>query len=469
LQILYNNLLFCQPVFDTVRLKLSDGSPYTDLKLGANVYKFFFAILFSLLSGSLYAQNLIDIYQLAEQNDASLKIAQANYLTAKSSLPLVTSTQKPQVNFSVQQSLRESDNSSIGSNTNRDLGYTLSLTQTIYNAKTSAQIESVDASVRQAAANLKVAEQDLVIRVATRYFAILSAQDSVKFARAEQNAIARQLEQAQKRFEVGLIAITDVHEAQALYDRSQAESLLAENQLDNTFQALQVVTAETLSSTLAQLGDQLSLIIPQPADIQAWVDTSLQYNQSLVAALAASRAAKFELDSQSRGNYPTIDFNASYTDSRIDDDRLGDSNQDDINLMLQLNIPLFTGGRIDATRQQAASNYLFAQNTALLQNRLTSQQTRIAYLGVVSGIGQVKAFKQALNSSTTALKATEAGFEVGTRTSVDVLVSLRETFRAQRDYSSARYDYLINTLKLKQAAGLLSPKDLSAINRWLSL
>jgi outer membrane protein len=433
------------------------------------VYKFFFAILFSLLSGSLYAQNLIDIYQLAEQNDASLKIAQANYLTAKSSLPLVTSTQKPQVNLSVQQSLRESDNSSIGSNTNRDLGYTLSLTQTIYNAKTSAQIESVDASVRQAAANLKVAEQDLVIRVATRYFAILSAQDSVKFARAEQNAIARQLEQAQKRFEVGLIAITDVHEAQALYDRSQAESLLAENQLDNTFQALQVITAETLSSTLAQLGDQLSLIIPQPADIQAWVDTSLQYNQSLVAALAASSAAKFELDSQSRGDYPTIDFNASYNDSRIDDDRLGDSNQDDISLMLQLNIPLFTGGRIDATRQQAASNYLFAQNTALLQNRLTSQQTRIAYLGVVSGIGQVKAFKQALNSSTTALKATEAGFEVGTRTSVDVLVSLRETFRAQRDYSSARYDYLINTLKLKQAAGLLSPKDLTAINRWLSL
>jgi outer membrane protein len=433
------------------------------------VYKFFFAILFSLLSGSLYAQNLIDIYQLAEQNDASLKMAQANYLTAKASLPLVASTQKPQVNLSVQQSLREGDNSSIGSNTNRDLGYTISLTQTIYNAKTSAQIESVDASVRQAAANLKVAEQDLVIRVATRYFAILSAQDSVNFARAEQNAIARQLEQAQKRFEVGLIAITDVHEAQALYDRSLAQSLLAENQLDNTFQALQVITAETSSSTLAQLGDQLSLIIPQPADIQAWVDTSLQYNQNLVAALAASRAAKFELDSQSRGNYPTVDFNANYNDSRIDDDRLGDSNQDDISLMLQLNIPLFTGGRIDATRQQAASKYLFAQNMALLQNRLTSQQTRIAYLGVVSGIGQVKAFKQALNSSTTALRATEAGFEVGTRTSVDVLVSLRETFRAQRDYSSARYDYLINTLKLKQAAGLLSPKDLTAINRWLSL
>jgi outer membrane protein len=433
------------------------------------VYKFFFVISFSLYSGSLFAQNLVDIYQLAEQNDASLKIAQANYQAARESLPLATSTRKPQVNLSVQQSLKESDNSSIGSNTNQNLGYTLSLTQTVYNAQTSAQVDSAGASVRQAEANLKVAEQDLVIRVATRYFAILSAQDSVKFARAEQNAIARQLEQAQKRFEVGLIAITDVQEAQALYDRSQAQSLLAENQLDNAFQALQVITAEASSSTLATLGDQLSLIIPQPADIKAWVDTSLQNNQSLAAALAASRAAKFELDHQSRGHYPTVDFNASFNDSRIDDDRLGDFNQDDISLMLQLNIPLFTGGRIDATRQQAASNYLSAQNTALLQNRLTSQQTRIAYLGVVSGIGQVKAFKQALNSSSTALKATEAGFEVGTRTSVDVLVSLRETFRAQRDYSSARYDYLINTLKLKQAAGLLSSDDLTAINRWLSL
>lgn len=433
------------------------------------MYKFFLPLLFCFFSTPLLAQNLVEIYQLAVENDATLKIAQANYDAARESLPIAVSARRPQVNFSVQQTLRETDSSTTGRDTNENLGYTLSLTQTVYNAQTSALVDSADASVFQAAANFKVAEQDLMIRVATSYFAILSAQDNVKFARAEQNAIARQLEQAQKRFEVGLIAITDVHEAQALYDSSLAQSLLAENQLDNAFQALQVITAEPSSSALAELGDQLPLVIPQPTDIQAWVDTSLQNNQSLVAALAASRAAKFELRRQSRGHYPTVDFSASYNDGTIEDDRLGDSDQDNITLMLQLNVPLFTGGRIDATRQQAASNYLAAQNTALLQNRLTSQQTRIAYLGVVSGIGQVKAFKQALNSSTTALEATEAGFEVGTRTSVDVLVSLRETFRAQRDYSSSRYDYLINTLRLKQAAGLLSSDDLAAINRWLSL
>ena len=432
------------------------------------MYKLFFVILLCTSSAPLLAQNLVDIFRLAEQNDVTLKIAQADFETARQSLPIAASVRQPQVNLSAQQSLLEKDNSSTGSNTNQNLGYTLSLTQTIYNAQTNAQVDSAESSVHQAAANLEVAKQDLVIRVATRYFAILSSQDSVKFAHAEQNAIARQLEQAQKRFEVGLIAITDVHEAQALYDTSLAQSLLAENQLDNAFQALQVITAQSSSSGLAELGDQLPLIVPQPADIQAWVDTSLENNQSLVAALAASNAAKYELRRQSRGHYPTVDFSASYNDGRIDDDLLGDFNQNFINLKLQLNMPVFTGGRIDATRQKASSAYLSAQNTALLQNRLTSQQTRIAYLGVISGIAQVKAFKQALNSSTTALKATEAGFEVGTRTSVDVLVSLRETFRAQRDYFSARYDYLINTLKLKQAAGLLSVDDLTAINRSLS-
>jgi outer membrane protein len=439
------------------------------------VYKLFIIILLGLFNTPLLAQNLVDIYQLAEQNDASIRIARANYEAAKESLPIAISTRRPQVNLSAQQSISETNNSrtsistATGNNTTENLGYTLSLSQTLYNAETSAQVDSAEATVLQAAADYEAAQQELIIRVANSYFDILSAQDSVKFSRAEQNAIARQLEQAQKRFEVGLIAITDVHEAQALYDSALAQTLLAENVLDNAFQALQVIIAQPSSSSLAELGKELPLIIPQPADIQAWVDISLQNNKNLIAALAASQAAKFELQRQSRTHYPTVDFSASYTDSWIDDDQFGDSNQDDISLRVQLNVPLFTGGRIDATRQQAASAYLSAQNTALLQNRLTSQQTRIAYLGVVSGIGQVKAFKQALNSSMTALEATEAGFEVGTRTSVDVLASLRDTFRAQRDYSSSRYDYLINTLTLKQAAGLLTADDLSVINRWLSL
>ncbi len=433
----------------------------------------FLTLLF--LSQSLFAQNLIDIYELALEQDVQLKIAKSQFQSATEALPLATSARRPQINLSANSSIRETDtsgagsgsSSGVGSNTTNSFGFSVSLSQNIYNAETIAAIDIAEAQVAQAQAELEVSRQDLVIRVAERYFNILAAEDNVQFAVAEKNAIARQLEQAQKRFEVGLIAITDVHEAQARFDSAVAQELLTENLLDNAYQALEVIIAQTPSLSLARLGEQLELSVPAPVDSAQWVDIALQNNRSLVSSLAALKAALHTREQQARGNYPTVDFSASYSDTRFDDDSLGDYDQDDINLRVELNLPLFTGGRINALKQKAESDYQAARQATLLQRRLTSQQTRDAYLGVVSGISQVKALRQALSSSSTALEATEAGFEVGTRTSVDVLVSLRETYGARRDYASARYDYLINILKLKQAAGLLNIEDLAQINRWL--
>ena len=218
---------------------------------------------------------------------------------------------------------------------------------------------------------------------------------------------------------------------------------------------------------LARLGDQLELNIPTPTNSDQWVDLALANNRSLVSSLAALNVAKHQRDQQSKGDYPTVDFTARYNHDEFDDEDLGDYDQQDITLAFQLNVPLYTGGRIDAAKQQAEFSYQAAKDNALLQRRLVSQQTRDNYLGVVSGISQVQALRQALSSSTTALEATEAGFEVGTRTSVDVLISLRETYRARRDYASARYDYLLNILRLKQAAGILSQDDLLEVSRWL--
>lgn len=430
-----------------------------------------------LASQPLFAQNLIDIYNLALEQDAQLKIAESEYLAAIEALPVATSARRPQINLSANLTSRETDStslgagassaSSVGSNQTDSYGYTLSLSQTIYNAETIALVDVAEAQVAKAEADLEVSRQDLIIRVAERYFDILAAEDNVEFAIAEKTAIARQLEQAQKRFEVGLIAITDVHEAQARYDIAVAQELLAENLLDNAIQALQVIIAELPSVKLSQLGEKLELVIPEPANSDYWVNTALKNNRSLISSLAALNAAQFAREQQSGSDNPTIDFIASYTDTSFDDESLGDYEQDNISLAFQLNLPLYTGGRISALKQQTESEYQSARNATLLQRRLTSQQTRDAYLGVVSGISQVKALRQALSSSTTALEATEAGFEVGTRTSVDVLVSLRETYGAQRDYASARYDYLINILKLKQATGLLNIDDLVQINRWL--
>ncbi len=432
-------------------------------------------LVFILLAASqpLFALDLTEIYHLALEQDAELKIAESKYQSAVEALPLASAENLPQINFSTNITGRESDSSVpqssgfSGSNEVTSYGFRINLTQSIYNAKTIAGVDIAEAQVAGALAELEASQQELIIRVADRYFNILAAGDNVEFAIAEKNAIARQLEQAQKRFEVGLIAITDVHEAQARYDSAVAQELLAENLLENAYQALEVIISHVPSLTLARLGKQLDLSIPAPTNSDEWVDLALKNNRSLISSLAALNVAKHTREQQAGGNYPTIDFTASYSDDSFDDDNLGDYDQEDITLAFELNLPLYTGGRISAAKQQAEFDYQAARDSTLLQRRLTSQQTRDTYLGVVSGISQVKALRQALSSSTTALKATEAGFEVGTRTSVDVLVSLRETYGAERDYASARYDYLLNILRLKQATGLLNLEDLVEINRWL--
>jgi outer membrane protein len=431
------------------------------------MFKYIILLLLGLNSSGLYAENLLQIYALGLQNDAALQIARAEYQAEIESLPIASSFRKPQIDFAVTGVYSETDQSIIGRNSNGAYGYSVGLFQNLYNAEILATVGVAEANVARASAVFEVSQQDLIVRVAVRYFAILAAQDNVDFTSAEQTAIARQLEEAQKRFEVGLIAITDVKEAQAQFDRAIAQSLLAQNLLNNTYQALLVIISEPPEDPLALLGDDLVLNIPEPASIQQWVDISLQNNQNLIAALAAQRAADQVRIGRRKANYPTVDLTASYAQNSVEDGLLANYDLDDLRLKVQLEMPIFTGGRITAERQQAEASYRSAQSGALLQTRLTSQETSNAYLDLVSGISQVKAFEQALISSQTALKATEAGFSVGTRTSIDVLLSLRETYRSERDYAGSRYEYLLNLLRLKQAAGLLTVDDLKQINAWL--
>ncbi len=413
------------------------------------------------------AEDLITIYRLALEQDVELKIAEADYRSALAALPIAKSGRLPQISLSADTSRRETDNSETGDDTFDSSGYTLSLTQSLYNTDLAADISAAEASTEAERARLEAAQQSLALRVAENYFDILAAQDNVDFAYAERTAIARQLEQAQKRFEVGLIAITDVHEAQARFDSAEAQAILAENLLENAYQALAVITGDAGIRELAKLGDELRLVVPDPADAGDWVEFALDNNRELIAARENLNAARFARRKADRGRYPTVDLVASYADQDTENNILGEFEQEDLSVGIELQIPLYTGGRIGSEQAQAEADLQAARNTVLLQSRLASQQARTSYLDVVSGISQVKALAQALESSNIALEATQAGFEVGTRTSVDVLVSLRETYLAQRDYASARYDYLVNTLRLKQAAGLLEAGDLAQINRYL--
>jgi outer membrane protein len=415
------------------------------------------------------AEDLVTVYGLALKNDAELMIAESNYLAAIEALPQARSGRKPQISLDASGTARESDNSETGDNDVDTVGYSLNLTQSLYDTEIQGDINVAEANSSAELARLKSARQALILRVSVTYFSILAAKDNVEFAYAERTAIGRQLEQAQKRFEVGLIAITDVHEAQARFDNAEAQVILAENILENAFQSLVVITADSSIKELAPLGEDLKLSFPDPIEVTSWVALALSNNLELIAAQQNLNAARYERDKNSRSGYPTLDLVASYADNDVDDDFLGDSQQDDLTIGIELQVPLYTGGRIGSEQAQAESNLRSAQNSLLLQSRLASQQSRTAFLDVVSGISQVKALKQAFNSSNIALEATQAGFEVGTRTSVDVLISLRETFRTRRDYAGSRYEYLLNKLRLKQAAGILQEDDLFEVNLWLIL
>lgn len=419
-------------------------------------------------STSAQALDLLQIYNMAEQQDAQLKIAFSQLESTRQNLPLAQSANKPQVNLSANATYQDSSGNTItGDDTQQILGYSLSLQQNLYDSEISAQVAAADAGVQQAEADYEAARQDLIVRVTEAYFNILSARDNVEFATAEKNAIGRQLEQAKKRFEVGLIAITDVKEAQASYDLSVSQEILAINALDNAREAGKVIIGQTLSEPIDILGETIDLVIPEPANPSLWVEQALKFNLTLVSAQAALKAADENRNIAKSDRKPTVSLSASYQDNSIDSDIRGDFDTDDLSLGVILNMPLYTGGRTSSAIQQAEADYATASNNLLLQKRLIAQQANTAYLAVASGIGQVNALKQALISTTAALEATEAGFDVGTRTSVDVLNSLRETYRSRRDYASARYDYLTNTLRLKQAAGVLREDDLTFINELL--
>lgn len=413
------------------------------------------------------AQDLVGIYGLALKEDAELRIAEAEYLSAVENVPLARSGARPQIFFDADGQMEESDVDGFGTANRESLGYSIDLTQSLYNTDIRTSINAAEARAVAALAELRAAREGLILRVAEAYFQVLASQDGVDFAEAEREAIARQLEQAQKRFEVGLIAITDVHEAQARFDTAEAALIFSENLLENSYQALAVITGDATIRDPARLSEELPLTLPEPANAEAWVGHAIINNRALIAAKENLRAARFERDGADKNRNPRLDFNASFGGTDTTDDFRGDRDSTDLFLELQLQIPLYAGGSISAERSQAEANYVSAQNSVLLQNRLAAQDASTAYLDVVSGISQVKAFKQARDSTRTALEATQAGYDVGTRTSVDVLISLQETFRSQRDYARSRYDYLLSTLRLRQAAGLLGEDHLFQINRWL--
>lgn len=438
------------------------------------------------IAAPVQAQDLKTIYQQALRNDPSIREAEANMLATMEQYPQARANLLPQLSFGGRWQTSESDG--ITSDTfNPDLDVTtetdqtswsLDLQQTLFNSDQWRRMQSAGKTAARAGVDYEVARQDLIIRVADAYFNVLAAQDSLASERAALEAIGRQLEQAERRFEVGLIAITDVKESQAAFDDSTALEIAAQRALASAKEALREVTGE-YPRTLASPGNDFPLIPPEPAVEQDWVDIALQQNAELesakigveisrenVAIARGNRMPTVSLDAQI-GNFDSErDITDNPTDTFITTNKVDQKNKQ---IGISVNLPLYTGGGISAAVQEQVYLHRASRENYEKVARNTERETRDAYLGVIAEIARVRALARSVESNQTALEATEAGYDVGTRTTVDILAARDSLLKAQTQYARSKYDYLINVLKLKQAAGTLSANDVAYINNWLEI
>jgi len=423
------------------------------------------------IATSLQAENLMDIYNLALDNDpkfrASGALLEANLESSNQSLasllPSVSGSYSNSYNKSAsgQGATLISKNESVGNS----LG--LTLTQSIYNYSTWVSYDQAQKRAEQAKVQYKANEQDLIVRVAQVYLDVLAAKDYLEFAAAEQKAIKQELEQTKQRYQVGLIAITDVHEAQARFDQSEADRIRAKNRLDNADEALREVTGQ-YHDNIDKLNKDIPLVSPDPASIDDWVQVARESNLNVVSSNMNVYLARQDIKRNFGAHLPSVSLTASYSDSTSDPSWVDiDTDGHNLSGSIDVKIPIYSGGLTNSRVKEGEA--LFKKSTYDLESamRSTVRTTRSSYLGVNASISGIKALQQSVISQESALEATQAGFEVGTRTIVDVLLSTRTLYSARSSLATARYDYILAVLKLKQAAGILSRSDLQEMNKWM--
>lgn len=424
------------------------------------------------LSTQVSADTLAEIYDQAKENDPTLLSAAAQRDAAFEAVTSSRATLLPQINLTAGYNLtrgeKETDAGSSYDTDVNSLTAGIAFSQQLYNRTSWITLDTAEKSARQQDASYAAIQQALILRVATAYFDVLRAQDNLEFVQAEKAAVGRQLEQTKQRFEVGLSAITDVHDAQAQYDSVLADEVLAQNTLTNSYEGLREITGQSHSELYVLDTDRFSATKTQAA-IDALVEEAQQKNLSLLSARIAQDVAKDNISLQSSGHLPslTLDGGYSYTDldKYYSDSTNGTTN--DFNIGLNLSVPLYTGGATTSLTKQAEFNYVAASQQLEATYRSVVKDVRAFNNNISASIGALRAYEQTVVSAKSALEATEAGFDVGTRTIVDVLDSTRRLYDANKNLSNARYDYILSVLQLRQAVGTLSEQDILDINAGL--
>jgi outer membrane protein len=456
------------------------------------------ALLMSLSAAATTASaaDLLSVYQDALANDPAIREADATRKANREVRPQAWAALLPQIQGQGSYTRGETDQTQPFAQTDPGTGaivrfprqsvfkpdqtsWAVNLRQRLFSWSDWANLRASDSQVAQAEADYQSAEQDLIVRTAQAYFNVLSAQDTVEAQQAALDAFARQLDQANKRFEVGLIAITDVQETKAARDTAAADVIQAKRALATAEEQLREVTSQKYDQ-LARPGNTMPLKSPDPASEQQWVDMSMEQNLALVSSRLQADTARENVRVAFGGHLPELDAVATRDHSKGSGTAafgslsgLGPQDSfpteaNDKTYGLQITVPIFSGGLTQSRVRQSQYLWIAAKERVTRTSRATERAARDAYLGVISNIANVDALRQGLESRQTALKATEAGYEVGTRTSVDVLDARRLLVQAQTAYLRSRYDYLLTVIQLRQAAGDLDRKTLEEMNALLT-
>jgi outer membrane protein len=440
-----------------------------------------FLATFLVASGWAQAADLLETFRAAQANDPVFAAARATQQAGQEKLPQGRSLLMPSINLNANTTYND-QNVQYGAALQsvppafavifpsesrfNSHSYGVSLVQPLFRQQYWLVYTESELQAAQAELQLKIAEQDLMLRVAQAYFDVLIAQDSVQLVNAQKTAISEQHAQAKRNFEVGTATITDTLEAQARYDLTGAQEIAAQNNLEIKRSALQQLINAT-PGDLTPLGKEFKLEVPQPANMEKWVDEAQLNNLQLAIAQASAEIAEKEVARNRGGHYPTVDIMANYSRNTNVGSLILGTESTNKTIGLQLNMPLFQGGVVNSKWREAEANRERARQELENGRRNVAQQARQAYLGVVSGVAQVQALQQALTSSESVLEASKLGQEVGVRTNLDVLNAQQQLFSTRRDLYQAQYDYLLSQLRLKQAVGSLGEEDLSKVNQTL--
>lgn len=443
--------------------------------------KSLFAFFASLLTLPLISQaeDLLQVYHQALHSDPTYLQAVAQFKSDEENVPIARAAILPSISLATATaSFAQSRNTGTTVVPNADVRtrgykYDLNLSQTLFDMSQFDTLSQAKIALRGNRATYSAALQDLMSRVSDAYFAILKAREELRYSYANMQSLARQYQQTEQQYHVGLKTRSDVDLAQSTYDNAVAQHISSINALANAREDLRAITNKYYKHIYV-LRKDLPLISPYPADPERWVNVAKKQNYTVLsfryAALAARRGVSIAWD----GHLPTLSLSLDYQrsvsaawDYRRSHTPFQTTGATGPSASLNLTVPIFAGGLISANTRQAEANYSVAQRQYDFNMRDAVNQTRQAYLSVIAGISQIKADRQAVISGESALRGDEAGYRVGTKTIVEVLQAQDNLFQAQTQYAEDRFSYITNSIKLKEETGTLSVKDLQAINNWL--